>query len=209
MRLRWVFTVQTVVILPKNAFAFMFNRPRSTYTGRAGGSARGKGFNNTFFTRSSVCSMWPDGNDRYVQGYRRSRVRLFSFFSFFFFWFSFLFSYYRFFFCFFILLTKIFRFINFLLYCLILQFSRSPSPPEVLRDLRISSYWDTQREPLRSTEIYYFFVSDEPEKNTNKGEGNGEPRDRGKREIEILKKNYGCALSFYIGYFGDIFDRKT
>ena len=76
-------------------------------------------------------------------------------------------------------------------------------------DLRISSYWDTQREPLRSTEIYYFFVSDEPEKNTNKGEGKGEPRDRGKREIEILKKNYGCALSFYIGYFGDIFDRKT
>ena len=47
----------------KNTFAFMFNRPRSTYTGRAGGSARGKGFNNTFFTRSSVCSMWPDGND--------------------------------------------------------------------------------------------------------------------------------------------------
>ena len=127
MRLRWVFTVQTVVILPKNTFAFMFNRPRSTYTGRAGGSARGKGFNNTFFTRSSVCSMWPDGNDRYAPGYRRSRVRLFSFFSFFFFWFSFLFSYYRFFFCFFILLTKIFRFINFLLYCLILQFSRSPS----------------------------------------------------------------------------------
>ena len=121
----------------------------------------------------------------------------------------FFFSYYRFFFCFFILLTKIFRFINFLLYCLILQFSRSPSPPEVLRDLRISSYWDTQREPLRSTGIYSFFVSDEPEKNTNKGEGNGEPRDRGKREIEILKKNYGCALSFYIGYFGDIFDRKT
>ena len=76
-------------------------------------------------------------------------------------------------------------------------------------DLRISSYWDTQREPLRSTEIYYFFVSDEPEKNTNKGKGKGEPRDRGKREIEILKKNYGCALSFYIGYFGDIFDRKT
>ena len=30
-----------------------------------------------------------------------------------------------------------------------------------------------------------FLVSDEPEKNANKGEGKGQPRDRGEREIEI------------------------
>ena len=126
MRLRWVFTVQTVVILPKNTFAFMFNRPRSTYTGRAGGSARGKGFNNTFFTRSSVCSMWPDGNDmgRRIDG---PEFACFLFFLSFSFGLVFFLVITVFFFCFFILLTKIFRFINFLLYCLILQFSRSPS----------------------------------------------------------------------------------
>ena len=125
MRLRWVFTVQTVVILPKNTFAFMFNRPRSTYTGRAGGSARGKGFNNTFFTRSSVCSMWPDGNDmgRGIDGPEFARFLFFLSFSFGLVFFLVI----TVFFCFFILLTKIFRFINFLLYCLILQFSRSPS----------------------------------------------------------------------------------
>ena len=30
-----------------------------------------------------------------------------------------------------------------------------------------------------------FLVPDEPEKNANKGEGKGQPRDRGEREIEI------------------------
>ena len=125
MRLHWVFTVQTVVILPRNTFAFMFNRPRSTYTGRAGGSARGKGFNDTFFTRSSVCSMWPDGNDmcRRIDDPEFACFLFFLSFSFGLVFFLLL----PFFFCFFILLTKIFRFINFLLYCLILQFSRSPS----------------------------------------------------------------------------------
>ena len=29
------------------------------YTGRAGGSARGKGYNNIFLPSSAVCSMWP------------------------------------------------------------------------------------------------------------------------------------------------------
>ena len=40
------------------------------YTGRAGGSARGKGFNNIFFTIPSGCSKWPNGNDmgRRVEG---------------------------------------------------------------------------------------------------------------------------------------------
>ena len=36
-----------------------------------------------------------------------------------------------------------------------------------------------------SASLITFLVSDEPEKNANKGEGKGEPRDRGKREIEI------------------------
>ena len=41
-------------------------------------------------------------------------------------------------------------------------------------------------------------MSDEPEKRAaNKGEGKGQPRDRGEKEIEI-SKNDGCALSFYI-----------
>ena len=153
MRLHWVFTVQTVVILPKNTFAFMFNRPRSTYTGRAGGSARGKGFNNTFFTRSSVCSMWPDGNDmgRRIDGPE---------FACFLFFLSFSFGL-----VFFLVITVFFLFLytadqNFQIY----KFSSllpylAVLPKSFVRscDLRISSYWDTQREPLRSTEIYYFF----------------------------------------------------
>ena len=38
MRLSWVFTVKTAVILLKYIFEFMFNKARSTFTGRAGGS---------------------------------------------------------------------------------------------------------------------------------------------------------------------------
>ena len=48
MRLRWLFTVQTAVILLKNTFGFMFNRARSTVYNRAGGSARGKAFDIIF-----------------------------------------------------------------------------------------------------------------------------------------------------------------
>ena len=46
MRLRWVFTVQAAVIPPKNTFEFMFLMGLDhLYTGRTGGSARGKGYN--------------------------------------------------------------------------------------------------------------------------------------------------------------------
>ena len=38
MRLSWVFTVKTAVILLKYIFEFMFNKARLTFTGRAGGS---------------------------------------------------------------------------------------------------------------------------------------------------------------------------
>ena len=33
------------------------------YTGRAGGSATGKGFNNIILTNSVVCPMWPACNE--------------------------------------------------------------------------------------------------------------------------------------------------
>jgi len=53
MRLRWVFIVQTEVILLKNIFEF-----DRLYTGRAGGSSGGKGFNNIFSNIFTVCSTW-------------------------------------------------------------------------------------------------------------------------------------------------------
>ena len=75
------------------------------YTGRAGGGATGKGFNNIISTVSTVCPMWPDGNDvgRCVEGPEiASGESLFLFLSFlFFFSTNFVFSYCLF-FCFFI-----------------------------------------------------------------------------------------------------------
>ena len=54
MRLRWVFTVQTAVIPPKNTFEFMFLMGLDhLYTGHAGGGARGKGYNNIFLPSST------------------------------------------------------------------------------------------------------------------------------------------------------------
>ena len=54
MRLRWVFIVQTEVILLKNIFEF-----DRLYTGRAGGSSGRKGFNNIFSNIFTVCPTWP------------------------------------------------------------------------------------------------------------------------------------------------------
>ena len=42
------------------------------YTGRAGGSARGKGYNNLFLPSSAVCPMWPIAC---VAGVKRGRGR--------------------------------------------------------------------------------------------------------------------------------------
>ena len=98
------------------------------FKGRAGGSAKGKCFNNIISTISTVCPMWTDGNDVGRQGKGpdfESGHNLFLFASFLFYFFfslSVLFS-----FCFVSLYSlKFFRFINFLPHCLILPFSRSP-----------------------------------------------------------------------------------
>ena len=70
---------------------------KTTYTGRAGGSATRKVFNNIISTVSKACPMRPDGNDvvRCVEGPEiASGQNLFLFVSFlFFFSISFLFSY--------------------------------------------------------------------------------------------------------------------
>ena len=86
MRLRWVFIVQTEVILLKNIFEFDW-----LYTGRAGGSSGRKGFNNIFSNIFTVCPTWP-GSSKVLS---RLRAEPFSplFFFFSFFLFRFLFSY--------------------------------------------------------------------------------------------------------------------
>ena len=54
MRLRRVFTVQTAVFLLKIPLNSCLMGLDQLYTGRAGGSARGKGFNNIISTASTV-----------------------------------------------------------------------------------------------------------------------------------------------------------
>ena len=79
------------------------------YTGRAGGSARVKGFNSIISAPFTVCPLWPDGKGvgRRVEGPEFDSGRnpfVFAYFPFFlFFSLSFLFSYCSFvLFCFFI-----------------------------------------------------------------------------------------------------------
>ena len=66
-------------------------------------------------------------------------------------------------------------------------FPSSHHPPRPLYFSIIAYYFhrDTQREPLQRREIHYFFGVRRTRKNANKGEGKGQPRDRGEREIEI------------------------
>ena len=60
MRLRWVFTAQTAVILLKNLFEFTSNKPQSTIYR----SLREKGFNHIVWTIFTVCqATWPSSND--------------------------------------------------------------------------------------------------------------------------------------------------
>ena len=55
--------------------------------------------------------------------------------------------------------------------------------------LLLSTFIEIPRgSPWGGERFITFLVSDEPEKNANKGEGKGQLRDRGEREIEILKK---------------------
>ena len=54
IRLSWVLTVKTTVILLKNIFEFMFNRARSTLYRLRWRRARGKGF-NIIFSNLSQC----------------------------------------------------------------------------------------------------------------------------------------------------------
>ena len=179
MRLRWVFTVQTVVILPKNTFAFMFNRPRSTYTGRAGGSARGRVLIIPFLQDHQCvqCGLMVTIDMR--RGIDGPEFACFLFFLSFSFGLVF-FLVITVFFCFFILLTKIFRFINFLLYCLILQFSRSPSwGPAIYVFLVIG----IPRGSLCGAQRFITFLCPTNPKKTLTKE-----KERGNREIEEKEK---------------------
>ena len=100
------------------------------YTGRAGGSSMGKGFNNIFSTIFPVCSLglvvtiWTSTSKFPSSITGRTYFSSLLFFSFSFRWVFFLVIAVL--FCFFIS-PKIVRFINFLLYCLILSFPLSPS----------------------------------------------------------------------------------
>ena len=96
MRLRWVFTVQTVVILLKVSLNSCLIGLDQLYRGRTGGSSSGKGFNNIFSTTPVACSTWPSGHDmaRHVEGLEFDPGQnLFLFASFLFFLFAFIVSF--------------------------------------------------------------------------------------------------------------------
>ena len=57
--------------------------------------------------------------------------------------------------------------------------------------------------------IRFFFVFDTLKNNTSKGKGKAKYKELGGGQKEKrIKKNRGCALSFYIGYFGNSFCPK-
>ena len=99
MRLRWVFTVQTVVILLKVSLNSCLIGLDQLYRGRTGRSSRGKGFNNIFSATPVACSPWPSGHDmaRHAEGPDFNLGQNFFFFASFLFFsfcfYSFLFSY--------------------------------------------------------------------------------------------------------------------
>ena len=129
MHLRWVFTVETAVILLKNIFQFTFSLIRL------------EGFNNKISTGRFVCSTWPIGkglarcfeNPEFDSGYNLFLFASFLFFSsFFFFFFSFSFHFrYN---SFVMFLYTIFRFTNFLL-------GFTSRSPEVLREVLRFTYF--------------------------------------------------------------------
>jgi len=68
MRLRGVFNVQIAVFFWKIPLNSCLMGLDQLFKGRAGGSAKGKCFNNIISTISTVCPMWTDGNDVGRQG---------------------------------------------------------------------------------------------------------------------------------------------
>ena len=55
---------------------------------------------------------------------------------------------------------------------------------------------------------FFLCVFDTLKNNTSKGKGKAKYKELGGGKKEKRKKNRGCALSFYIGYFGNSFCPK-